>query len=285
MQRFVDIRTLSFTFGVIFLVLCLCMSYVSLTRKTYRGFNGWTAASLLNFLGLVLLSGRGLLPEALSVVIPNACIAAFTLLVTRGLLFYLGRTPQAGLAVLPALYLAGIVVLTYPFPSVSGRILLNSLLALVFFGFNTACLLRFAPAGLTSSCRFLAAVLGLQLPWWLFRFAYTAVAEMDISDFMTASRVQGWTFLLGSAGTVALFLGLIILNAQRIESEWRQAQEEVRTLRGIIPICASCKKIRDARGIWNQLEAYIRNHSDAEFSHGLCPECTRQLYGDTGQRG
>ncbi len=53
----------------------------------------------------------------------------------------------------------------------------------------------------------------------------------------------------------------------------KKAYDEIRTLRGIIPICMGCKKIRDDHGYWNQLEAYIQKHSDVEFSHGLCPEC------------
>lgn len=51
-----------------------------------------------------------------------------------------------------------------------------------------------------------------------------------------------------------------------------------RTLTGLLPICASCKKIRDDQGHWNQIETYIRDRSEAEFSHGLCPECLRRLY-------
>lgn len=52
-----------------------------------------------------------------------------------------------------------------------------------------------------------------------------------------------------------------------------KALDEVKTLQGIIPICGYCKKIRDEKGLWNQLEAYINNHSEAEFSHGMCPDC------------
>jgi hypothetical protein len=55
---------------------------------------------------------------------------------------------------------------------------------------------------------------------------------------------------------------------------------ELKTLRGIIPICASCKKIRDDSGSWNMLEAYITKHSLAEFSHGICPDCVEKLYPD-----
>ena len=60
--------------------------------------------------------------------------------------------------------------------------------------------------------------------------------------------------------------------------ELRRALDQIKTLRGIIPICASCKKIRDDNGYWKQVEVYIRDHSEAEFSHGICPECVKELY-------
>jgi len=55
---------------------------------------------------------------------------------------------------------------------------------------------------------------------------------------------------------------------------------EIKTLQGILPICSSCKKIRDDMGAWHQLEAYIRDHTEAEFSHGICAECAKKLYPD-----
>lgn len=60
--------------------------------------------------------------------------------------------------------------------------------------------------------------------------------------------------------------------------ELQKALAEVKVLQGIIPICASCKKIRDDKGFWQQVEVYIRDHSEVEFSHGLCPECLKKLY-------
>jgi GAF domain-containing protein len=53
---------------------------------------------------------------------------------------------------------------------------------------------------------------------------------------------------------------------------------EIKTLRGLIPICAQCKKIRDDQGYWQRLERYLEDHTEAEFSHGLCPECVKTLY-------
>ncbi len=61
--------------------------------------------------------------------------------------------------------------------------------------------------------------------------------------------------------------------------ELKQAHREIKTLSGFIPICANCKKIRDDQGYWNQIEKYISEHSDAVFSHALCPECLEKLYG------
>jgi hypothetical protein len=53
---------------------------------------------------------------------------------------------------------------------------------------------------------------------------------------------------------------------------------QIKTLRGLIPICANCKKIRDDAGFWNQIEAYLEQKTDAQFTHGICPQCARQLY-------
>ncbi len=58
-----------------------------------------------------------------------------------------------------------------------------------------------------------------------------------------------------------------------------KAIEEVKILRGLIPICASCKQIRNEDGLWDGFESYIRDHTDADFTHGICPVCVEQLYG------
>jgi hypothetical protein len=65
---------------------------------------------------------------------------------------------------------------------------------------------------------------------------------------------------------------------ERLISELTQALTQVKQLSGIIPICMSCKKIRDDEGYWEQVEVYVQNHSEADFSHGICPECLQRLY-------
>ncbi len=65
---------------------------------------------------------------------------------------------------------------------------------------------------------------------------------------------------------------------EKIIQELQTALSEIKTLSGMLPICASCKKIRDDNGYWNQIETYIKKHSEAEFSHSICPDCAKKLY-------
>jgi len=98
---------------------------------------------------------------------------------------------------------------------------------------------------------------------------------------------------LNLALSIADVCGLTIENARKYqqiknnEDRLRQEKEKleealakVKKLSGLLPICASCKKIRDDKGYWNQIESYIRDHSEAEFSHSICPECAKELYPD-----
>jgi len=65
---------------------------------------------------------------------------------------------------------------------------------------------------------------------------------------------------------------------EKIINDLQKALSEVKALSGLLPICSNCKKIRDDKGYWNQIEVYIRDHSEADFSHGLCPDCVTKLY-------
>ena len=68
------------------------------------------------------------------------------------------------------------------------------------------------------------------------------------------------------------------IQLQQTLRELREALRAVKALSGMLPICCHCKKIRDDKGYWNQLETYIRDHSEVDFSHGICPECYAKLY-------
>ena len=76
-----------------------------------------------------------------------------------------------------------------------------------------------------------------------------------------------------------------ITERKRAEEALQKAFDQIKTLRGIIPICVTCKKIRDDQGYWNQVEVYVRDHTEADFSHGLCPECMEKMYPEFEQDG
>jgi PAS domain S-box-containing protein len=78
------------------------------------------------------------------------------------------------------------------------------------------------------------------------------------------------------AGTLSMVSD--ITKRKRAEEALRKALDDVRTLRGILPICSNCKKIRDDQGYWTQVEDYVRDRTEAEFSHSFCPECMKKLY-------
>ncbi|MFC1745809.1 hypothetical protein ACFL35_17585 [Candidatus Riflebacteria bacterium] len=70
----------------------------------------------------------------------------------------------------------------------------------------------------------------------------------------------------------------IEVHKEKLISELKDALTNVKTLKGLLPICAGCKKIRDDKGYWNQIETYIGEHTDVDFSHGMCPDCMQEHY-------
>ena len=111
------------------------------------------------------------------------------------------------------------------------------------------------------------------------------VAKIDIAEvrrpFILASIISGSIAILLIIGGSILFIKLtnpLIKRLSETINKLQAALANVKTLRGLLPICASCKKIRDDKGYWKQIEGYIAEHSEADFSHGICPECAKELF-------
>jgi CheY-like chemotaxis protein len=79
---------------------------------------------------------------------------------------------------------------------------------------------------------------------------------------------------------IALYKHRVEREKTKLLADLQDALAHVKMLKGLLPICAWCKKIRNDRGYWQELETYIHEHSDAEFSHGICPDCTEKYYKD-----
>ncbi len=84
--------------------------------------------------------------------------------------------------------------------------------------------------------------------------------------------------VLAIIGLVRVRTRQLSRHAHELQQGIKEALAKLRILTGLLPICASCKKIRDDGGYWSEVECYVRNHSEAEFSHGICPECLTRLY-------
>jgi hypothetical protein len=102
---------------------------------------------------------------------------------------------------------------------------------------------------------------------------------------LIVTHVSLWLIGMAVLGFAARHLRLRLLERsqaemekERIISELQVALAEVKTLKGFIPICSKCKKIRDDEGYWNRIESYIQEHSEAVFSHSICPDCRKELY-------
>lgn len=113
----------------------------------------------------------------------------------------------------------------------------------------------------------------------------TSLADQEIAA--EAVRAGAQDYLFKEEVTGGLLVRSILYAIERIKNmiereklrqELEDALDQVKLLSGFLPICCSCKKIRDDKGYWQQIEMYISNHSDVQFSHGICEECSKKLY-------
>lgn len=114
---------------------------------------------------------------------------------------------------------------------------------------------------------------------------YTIISGAIPETLLMPAHLTAWGF----AFFVAVLVGYLrdsrvkyqtaLVELQQAHRDLKRASDRIKILSGLIPICTACKKIRDDSGFWNNLESYIEKHSDAEFSHGICPACQEELYG------
>lgn len=115
---------------------------------------------------------------------------------------------------------------------------------------------------------FLFVLFGLLLTWYAFFGGFVSNLRRKLRFQQEEIRTEMEERITAQAEKDKLIVDL------------KNALREVKTLSGLLPICSSCKKIRDDQGYWNQIESYIQTRSDAEFSHSICPDCAKKLYPD-----
>ncbi len=121
-----------------------------------------------------------------------------------------------------------------------------------------------------------------------YMFSLLSCGAMILSDYFAGKAFTNYLVDLWNLLVHLLFFIIFVFllrklkfeffERERLIRELRDAMKEIKTLSGLLPMCAWCKKIRDDRGYWKQVETYISEHTKAEFSHGICPECARKVY-------
>lgn len=119
----------------------------------------------------------------------------------------------------------------------------------------------------------------------------TAYDTPDLADAAARAGAGGYVVKpptardLERAVTIARARFEDLAELRRLNAQLQEALGRVKTLQGLLPICAACKRIRDDRGYWHQVETYMREHADMEFTHAYCPDCLARLYSDGGTGG
>ncbi len=106
----------------------------------------------------------------------------------------------------------------------------------------------------------------------------TGTKDHEMAFEAVQKGAQDYLFKGEPSSTAIIRTILYAIERQRLMTELRVALDHIKQLQGMLPICSVCKKIRDDKGYWNRIESYISEHSEAKFSHSLCPDCTKELY-------
>jgi len=278
MKSFLDMRTLIFVSGITSLILFACMLYIRRKQRTYEGFLFWVFATLSNAAGMLLLSVRGILPDYLSIIVGNTLLIFSIVLINTGLSKFSGVRPHLRFYLLMMLFFIMLFIhYTYTTPSLTWRASVFSVFQIILCVILIVIAHRDLPRVLAKKNHAIFWFLVFAAAWPFFGLIASFLYVDTSTDLMKAGIFHQLNFLVSISAYIILVVGLIIINGQRVEQEMLETKNRIKTITGLIPICATCKKIRDDKGSWSQLEAYLSRHADLEFSHALCPECMQKV--------
>ncbi|HLZ20277.1 MAG TPA: hypothetical protein VKO67_11710 [Smithellaceae bacterium] len=281
MHEFLHIRTLIFVSGITSLILFVCMLYIWKHQKTYPGFLRWTFSSLLNAAGMLLVSYRGILPDFITIIISDILLMAAMMLITSGFSLFARQKPRERLHIgILLIYSVIMLFLTYGWPDFNLRVIVYSMIQAALCIANAWILYKHVPGVLPNREVLYSWFFAVCAVIPILRAIASSLDASGATEMMAAGVYHQMAVLIGLNFYIIVDIGLIILTAQRIDYELNKAKDEIKTITGLIPICSNCKKIRDDKGSWTLLESYFADHTDIMFSHGLCPDCVKELYPD-----
>jgi hypothetical protein len=287
----IDIHTLAVVLSVSSFLQLLALLTQFRVAKTYDGMGWWTLGTAVYALAFAFtyvqdIPGIG----SIAVVVSTSLSCTALSLIYVGILRFLGQRerPRLLIGFCAAVALSEIYFRFVTNSQEMRRIIISCAILLLSLLIVRA--LAVPSASIALSRYFLLAVFSVHICIE----ALTAVGPVHTTFGLFTPSPMRIGFYLGSLATSTLWtFGFILLVNQRLVAE-REASirelnlalEEIKTLSGILPICSHCKKIRDDHGYWEQVESYVSKHTEAEFSHGICPGCLEVFYSeyDIGSR-
>jgi hypothetical protein len=285
-----DLKTLFVALAVVTTFISLALYFYEKNNKTYPGFALWALGTLLAAFGYVAIFLRGVIPVWTSILIVNGAFVLTGLVRLEGITRFLrGKTLSRTYYAFPVV---AVIFAGYFHFAVDSILIRTAALT------GWVCLLTWAIASVfirsvsaeTKSLYYAAGVISIiygvsmlaRTVFWILNSSYGILDNTGFNSMFFTSVI-----------VYEIWLGLLIMmmNNQRMEKELKRnedelrvqiaelgkAMSEVKILKGLLPICSTCKKIRDDQGYWKQLEYYIDEHSEATFTHGICPECAVNL--------
>jgi len=287
-----DLPTLTVCDAVIVTFIGLLLLFYRQNQKTYPGFGIWIAGTFVGAIGYAGLLFRSSAPAWPGIFFINISFILGSILRLDGVRrFMRNNALPVGYYIVPVVVLLASTICFY---FIYENILLRNLVlsgGIFFFSAVIAQeLIRHAPEeqrSLYVAAGIINIVFGLEI---FSCAAYLLHAQTHNTGGVTPFLALHQLFIIFyEIGWCLLFM---MMNSRRIESELYDSQEklqdsvdqlqnamsEIKTLSGLLPICSICKMVRDDKGYWRRIEAYISSHSDAEFSHSICPECVKEHY-------
>lgn len=300
MATSLDIRTLFLLGLLVNLVLGLVMLRNLVAREAYPGFMRWVLAAFLFGAGYGLLALRDLIPLFVSVILANGVFGVGLLLLKVGLSEFLSAGKRRALEL--GLFLLFVGFLSH-FTMIQPDILFRYIVHSAYFGYLAVSSAFIAFRGtkrLFGSPYYMVSGslmgLGGSLLLLLGVGSVDSIRPLGLLEAGSLFIVsQGITLGFG----FSVMISLLALNGYRLSFDLRVEREkiaaqrddlekaneslstalaEIKTLKGILPICSFCKKIRNDEGYWDRLEKYLSENTEAQLSHGFCPECLQREY-------
>jgi hypothetical protein len=288
-----DIETLMLSNMLVSVFVCFAFLIYSLDQTTYRGFRLWSLSPLIMTLGFSAIFLRGTIPLGVSIFVVN-CLFPLVAVIRLDAIkrFLVGKRLNKIAYTLPILVGFAAMIFYFADDRIEIRIFIVSSALFILSVSISWYLVRYSPPEnrlLYYSASTFIAVRGVTLLIWA--ILWQVNDQEHILDGGTWASIHFEFGLISEIGQNLIFL---MMNSKRAEMDFIRSRSklnstvldltaalsEVKRLQGILPICSYCKKIRDDHGAWQGIEGYVRERSDVQFSHGICPECAKKHYPD-----